>query len=239
MHNGTENAITTIVHEFDIGPRAHLQHYRLQTDGAAATHFTFTENQLAENAELDHFSLTLGAKLSRHEITTRFMGEQATANVNAAALLAGAQHADFTSNIQHQSPHCVSRQTVKNVLDGRARGVFQGKIHVHQIAQKTDGYQMNQALLLSPTAEMNAKPELEIYADDVKCSHGATMGQLDDAALFYLRSRGISDIDARALLIEAFLADALSLIQHDDTREVFMTALQQSQQAAHHVASNA
>src|SRR5690606_7170587 len=140
----------------------------------------------------------------------------AAVHANAAALLGQTQHGDFTSMIHHQAPNCISRQTVKNVLGGKSRGVFQGKIHVHQIAQKTDGYQMNQALLLSPQAEIDAKPELEIYADDVKCSHGATVGQLDENAMFYLRSRGIPAELARALLIEAFLADALDLIMKDE-----------------------
>jgi len=228
-HTAADNAITNIVHEFDIGPRARMHHYRLQDDALSATHFTFTESQLAGESVLDHFSLTLGARLSRHEITTRLLGDGATCHVNAAALLDGTQHADFTSVIDHQCESGQSRQTVKNVLGGRSRGVFQGKIHVHPHAQKTDGYQMNQALLLSSQAEIDAKPELEIYADDVKCSHGATVGQLDDAAMFYLRSRGLPAELARALLIEAFLADALNLISNEEIRDIFVAAVQAKQ----------
>jgi len=228
-HTSDENAITNIVHEFDIGPRAQMHHYRLQNDVATATHFTFTENQLGADSVIDHFSLTLGARLSRHEITTRLMGDGATCHVNAAALLGGTQHADFTSIIDHQCENGQSRQTVKNVLGGKSRGVFQGKIHVHPHAQKTDGYQMNQALLLSPHAEIDAKPELEIYADDVKCSHGATVGQLDETAMFYLRSRGLPAELARALLIEAFLADAVNLISQEEIRDIFIAALQHKQ----------
>jgi len=228
-HTSGENAFTNIVHEFDINARARFHHYRLQDDDATATHFTFTESQLAEDSVLDHFSLTLGARLSRHEITTRLMGDGAVCHMNAAALLGGTQHADFTSVIEHQCENGQSRQTVKNVLGGKSRGVFQGKIHVHQHAQKTDGYQMNQALLLSPTAEIDAKPELEIYADDVKCSHGATVGQLDDAAMFYLRSRGLPAELARALLIEAFLIDAVNLILQNEVRDIFIAALQHKQ----------
>ena len=119
------------------------------------------------------------------------------------------QHADFTTVVSHDAPCCTSRQTVKNVLSGRARGVFQGKIEVARGAQKTDGYQMNQALLLSPDAEIDSKPQLEIYADDVKCSHGATVGELDADQLFYLRSRGIPEAEARAILVRAFLTEAL------------------------------
>ena len=115
------------------------------------------------------------------------------------------QHGDFTTVVAHKAPNCPSRQTVKSVLSGLARGVFQGRIEVDRIAQKTDGYQMSQALLLSPHAEMDIKPELRIYADDVKCSHGATIGALDENQVFYLRSRGIPEAEARSLLIRAFL----------------------------------
>jgi Fe-S cluster assembly protein SufD len=129
--------------------------------------------------------------------------------MNGAQLVAEGQHADTTTFLDHAAPDCASRQTYKTVLAGRSRGVFQGKILVRQVAQRTDGYQMNQALLLSDDAEINAKPQLEIYADDVKCSHGATVGALDEAQLFYLRARGIPAGQARAMLIEAFLTEAI------------------------------
>jgi Fe-S cluster assembly protein SufD len=138
-------------------------------------------------------------------------------------LLAGVQHADFTTVVRHAAPSTTSRQTVKHVLTGRARGVFQGKIEVARGAQKADGYQMNQALLLSPDAEVNSKPELEIYADDVKCSHGVTVGALDAEQLFYLRSRGIPQSEARAMLVRAFLDEALDPIENEAAR----TAMEQ------------
>jgi Fe-S cluster assembly protein SufD len=128
-------------------------------------------------------------------------------------LLGGTQHADFTTVVKHDAPSCTSRQTVKNVLAGRSQGVFQGRIEVARVAQKTDGYQMNQALLLSPDAEVDTKPELEIFADDVKCTHGATVGRLDQMALFYLVSRGIGADVARRLLTYAFAADVLETIE--------------------------
>jgi Fe-S cluster assembly protein SufD len=129
--------------------------------------------------------------------------------MNGAQLLRDGQHADTTTALDHAAPDCASRQTYKSVLQGKSRGVFQGRIHVHQVAQRTDGYQMNQALLLSPEADIDSKPQLEIYADDVKCSHGATVGALDAEQLFYLRARGIPEAQARQLLIEAFLQDAV------------------------------
>jgi Fe-S cluster assembly protein SufD len=140
--------------------------------------------------------------------------------MNGAQLLTGSQHADFTSVVRHAEPNGTSRQTVKNVLNGRSRGVFQGRIEVARHAQKTDGYQMNQALLLSPDAEIDSKPELEIFADDVKCSHGATVGELDAEQLFYLRSRGVPDSEARALLVRAFLAEALDLVTDESIRTI-------------------
>jgi Fe-S cluster assembly protein SufD len=140
-------------------------------------------------------------------------------------MLRGSQHADFTTIVRHEAPGCQSRQTVKNVLDEHARGVFQGKIEVARAAQKTDGYQMNQALLLSPHAEIDCKPQLEIFADDVKCSHGATVGELDADQLFYLRSRGVPLAQARGILVRAFLTEALELVRHDGARAMLETAL--------------
>ena len=162
--------------------------------------------------------MTLGGALVRTEMDARLNGPNAVAHLNAVQLLDGTQHADFTSVVRHAAPHCSSRQTVKNVLNGRSRGVFQGRIEVARDAQKTDGYQMNQALLLSPDAEIDTKPELEIYADDVKCSHGATVGELDAEQLFYLRSRGVPESDARSILVRAFLIEALDAVAYDAIR---------------------
>ncbi|MBV8578613.1 MAG: SufD family Fe-S cluster assembly protein, partial [Acetobacteraceae bacterium] len=132
----------------------------------------------------------------------------------------------FTSVVRHDAPCCASRQTVKNILEGRARGVLQGRIEVARIAQKTDGYQMSQALLLSPDAEIDTKPELEIFADDVKCSHGATVGELDANQLFYVRSRGVPESEARALLVRAFLTEALDAVGDEQARDVLDAAVE-------------
>ena len=141
-------------------------------------------------------------------------GAGAALTLNAAQLLDGTRHADITTVVRHEAPGCSSRQTVKNVITGRAHGVFQGKIAVARAAQRTDGYQMNQALLLSDQAAVDSKPELEIFADDVKCSHGATVGALDPEQLFYLRSRGVPRQEARAILVRAFLAETLNSVPH-------------------------
>lgn len=195
-----------------VAEKAHLTHLRVQQDSIEATNLALVNAQIAEHGTYDSFTLTLGAKLSRHEVLAHLGGKHAIVHVNAAQLLAGTQHADLTSVITHAAPDCNSRQTVKNVLMDAGHGVFQGKIYVDRIAQKTDGYQMNQALLLSEKAQIDSKPELEIYADDVKCSHGATVGALDDEQLFYLRARGIPHTEARAILVRAFLLDALALV---------------------------
>ena len=187
------------VTEINVAAHAHLTHIRLQDESAAAFHLA-----------------TLYADIAAH----------ATAHLNAAQLLAGTQHADFTTIVSHAAPHGASRQTVKNVLAGKSRGVFQGKIHVARGAQKTDGYQMNQALLLSPDAEIDCKPQLEIYADDVKCSHGATIGELDADQLFYLRSRGVPQAEARAMLVRAFLTEAIDSVSNESARAVLESAIE-------------
>jgi Fe-S cluster assembly protein SufD len=216
------NPVTDIaLHE-----NATLAHYRLQDEDQKAFHLATIRAKIAEHAAYESFTAVIGARLSRAEFHATLMGPHAATHLNAAQLLGGAQHGDYTSVVNHDAPNCASRQTVKSVLSGHARGVFQGKIAVKPIAQKTDGYQMNQALLLSPTAEMDIKPELEIFADDVKCSHGATIGALDPEQIFYLRSRGIPSAEARSMLIRAFLTEALEPVTFAPARAMFETAIE-------------
>lgn len=226
IDRGTGTYWQNSVFEITLGAGARLQHFRLQQESVEAFHTVSLYADIAQDAAYEHFTLTLGAKLSRTEIEANLQGSHALAHLNAAQLLGGVQHGDFTSIIRHKAPDCPSRQTVKSVLAGQAHGVFQGKIEVDQIAQKTDGYQMSQALLLSAQAEMDIKPELQIFADDVKCSHGATIGALDEEQVFYLRSRGIPEADARQILIRAFLEEALEPVTHDAARALFETALE-------------
>ena len=214
------------VMEIQVGPGATLRHVRMQNDATSAFSVSTIYANVGANAVYDCFTLNLGARLSRSEMHVRMGGASATAHLNGVQLLAGSQHADFTSIIDHAAYGCTSRQAVKNVLAGRSRGVFQGKIHVDRTAQKTDGYQMSQALLLSPEAEIDTKPELEIYADDVKCSHGATVGELDAEQIFYLRSRGIPDAEARAILIRAFLAEAVDTVADEAIRSWLTSAVE-------------
>ncbi|PAL26252.1 Fe-S cluster assembly protein SufD [Acetobacter syzygii] len=203
---------------------ATLEHVTLQTEGAQAISLGTLYAHVGHKSVYDSFVLGLGGQLVRHEVHARLASPRGVVHVNGAQRLAGQQVGDITSVITHAASDCISRQTVRNVLDGHARGVFQGKVLVEQVAQKTDGYQMNQALLLSPDAEIDAKPELEIYADDVRCSHGATVGALDDDQLFYLRSRGIPVQEARQMLIDAFLDEAIALVV-DATAQTFCRAV--------------
>ncbi len=214
------------VAELHVAEGAALTHIRHQDESTAAFHLSTLYVEIAERGTYDSFALNLGGRMARSEVHARLAGAGATTHLNGAQLLAGTQHADFTTVVRHDAPHGTSRQTVKNVLAGRSRGVFQGRIEVARHAQKTDGYQMSQSLLLSPDAEIDTKPELEIFADDVKCSHGATVGELDSDQLFYLRSRGIPDAEARSMLVRAFLAEALDAVSHAAARAVLESAVE-------------
>ncbi len=214
------------VTDITLAEGAVLRHYRLQNESTQAFHLATIFAGIAAGAVYESFSLIIGARLSRSECHARLHGVKAVTHLNAGLLLGGHQHGDVTTIVHHAAPDGASRQTVKSALTDHARGVFQGRIEVARAAQKTDGYQMNQALLLSPDAEMDIKPELEIFADDVKCSHGATIGALDEEQLFYLRSRGIPEAEARSMLIRAFLDEALAPVAHEAARGMFETAIE-------------
>ena len=210
------------VSEISLGAGAVLDHIKVQSESANVTHLSTWMTRIGAEAKYRAFQFTTGAALSRNQIFVRFDGEHASANVSGAAMLRGKQHCDTTLIVDYAVPHCDSRELFKLVLDDEARGVFQGKLVVRQGAQKSDGLQMAHALLLSETAEFDSKPELEIFADDVVCGHGSTSGQIDEDMLFYLRSRGISEDEARGLLIAAFIGEALELIENEDIREALM-----------------
>jgi Fe-S cluster assembly protein SufD len=164
------------------------------------------------------FSFATGGALTRTNIYTMLAGEGCGATLNGLYMLDAEQHCDHQTRIEHLAPNCFSREVYKGVLDGRSHGVFNGRVYVHPEAQKTDGKQTNNTLLLSEHAQMDTKPQLEIFADDVKCTHGATVGKLDEMALFYMKSRGVAAEAAKRLLIYAFAADVLESIEHADVR---------------------
>jgi Fe-S cluster assembly protein SufD len=213
------------VFEIDLAEAAVLTHGRAQQEGDGAFHLSMIHARIAAEARYDTMAVSAGARLARMEIHAALTGPKASCHMNTAQLAAGRALVDTTTALDHAAPDCASRQTCKTVLAGQSRGVFQGKILVRREAQKTDGYQMNQALLLSEEAEMDSKPQLEIYADDVKCSHGATIGALDADSLFYLRSRGVPADQARSMLVQAFLHEAFEGLQDGVLREALTEAV--------------
>ena len=217
------NAVTSI----KLAKDAHLDRLKLQNDSAAASHLSHVIYDLAENARLNDISVTIGAALTRQNGTCNFNGQNAEVKISGAYLLKGKQHADTALVINHLVPHCTSRELFKCVMDDNARGIFQGKVVVAKHAQKTDGKQSSHALLLSESAEFDAKPELEIFADDVVCGHGATAGDLNHDHLFYLKSRGIPEAEAKSLLIAAFVGEAFDLVANDDVREALVGMAQE------------
>jgi Fe-S cluster assembly protein SufD len=222
---GSAQYLHNPVFEIDLAEGAVLTHGRAQQEGEGAFHLSMIHARIAADARYDTMAVSAGARLTRMEIHAALTGPKASCHMNSAQLAAGRAVVDTTTALDHAAPDCASRQTCKTVLAGQARGVFQGKILVWREAQKTDGYQMNQALLLSEEAEMDSKPQLEIYADDVKCSHGATIGALDADSLFYLRSRGVPADQARSMLVQAFLHEAFEGLEDDVLREALTAAV--------------
>lgn len=206
-------------------PNAKFVHGKIACGGALIAEH---QVRLSTGCYYNNFTLLRGASPMRHEVSALLQGEGAQAVLNGVMLLRGKEHADTTTRITHEAPHCLSRQNYKTVLNDKARGVFQGRITVAKGAQKSDGRQLSHALLLSDQAEMDAKPELEIYADDVQCSHGSAIGDLDENMMFYLRSRGLDEARARALLVQGFVSELLEHIHIEDWREKFHREIEEA-----------
>ena len=216
---GNAGYFTNAVTEVALEDGATLGHYKIQRESSRAYHVGTTQVHQARDSHYISFSFATGAALSRTNIYTELDGEGSGVTLNGLYMVDGEQHVDHQTAIIHAQPHCFSRQLYKGILDGASHGVFNGKVYVHPEAQKTDGKQTNNTLLLSDTAHIDTKPQLEIFADDVKCTHGATVGRLDETALFYLKSRGVNATVARQLLTYAFAADVLETIELDAMRE--------------------
>lgn len=217
---GLENVSYLVngVAEVVVGNGARVDHYKVQRESTHAFHVGTVQVTQGRDSIYHSFSYAAGAALSRTNIYTKLAHTGSEARLNGLYVLDGAQHADHQTFVEHLAESCASRELYCGVLDGESHGVFNGKVYVDPIAQKTDGKQTNKALLLSPKARVDTKPQLEIFADDVKCTHGATIGRLDEMALFYLKSRGIGGENARALLTYAFAAEALETIEIDALR---------------------
>ena len=222
-HEGQGSYFTNIYAAVAQDSASRLRLYRIVNESGNSYHINMTAAQLQKNAQFEGFSMATGGKLTRQEYQLQLLDRDICANIGGTYLMTGQESHDFTILADHFEPGGKSAQHFRGVLDDQARTVFQGKIHVRRSAQKTDGYQSHHALLLAPAAEASAKPELEIYADDVKCSHGATSGQLDPVALFYLKSRGIPEGEAKSLLAEAFLNEAINQVTFEPLRELYKT----------------
>jgi Fe-S cluster assembly protein SufD len=208
--------------ELSIGDRAHVDHVKIIGEGPEALHVSTLAAAIGARSHLNAFTFTFGGALVRNQLYLNFAGEEAVAGIRGATMIRGRQHADTTLFANHVAQGCQSRELFKTVLDGEAHGVFQGRIVVRPGAQQTDAKMMTKALLLSQSAQATNKPELEIFADDVQCGHGATAGALDEDLKFYLMARGIPAAQAEAVLIQAFLGEAVEGIEHAGLREALI-----------------
>ena len=218
---GADHQVNTAL-ELVVGDDAHVDHIKITGGSREALHVSTLMAAIGGHARFNAFTFTTGGGVVRNQLFVRFDGEGTLAGIRGASLLNGRQHADTTLVADHVARGCQSREVFKSVLDDESRGVFQGKIIVRPDAQKTDAKMMTQALLLSEEAETNQKPELEIFADDVQCGHGATSGALDENLRFYLMARGIPQSEAEALLVQAFVGEALEGIEHAGLRDALM-----------------
>ena len=217
---GSAQSFTNAVTEIVAAPSAVVDHYRLQRESDQAYHIGLTQFRVDRAASVSSHSVTFGGLISRHDAVAVLAGEGADCTLNGVYLADGRRLVDNHTEIDHAMPHGTSHEVYKGILDGRARAVFNGRIRVRPDAQKTDAKQTNKTLLLSDEAQINTKPQLEIFANDVKCTHGATVGQLSQEALFYLRARGIGAEDARAMLVKAFASDVVSRMKLEPVRHL-------------------
>lgn len=211
---GFTNAVTEIV----AGENAVVEHYRIQQENPRAFHIATVQIYQDRSSSFTSHNISLGAALARNDVNTVLDAEGAECTLNGLYMADGERHVDNHTSLDHAKPHCSSREVYKGILDGKATAVFNGKIIVRKDAQKTDAKQTNKNLLLSPDSTINTKPQLEIYADDVKCTHGATIGQLGEELIFYLRSRGIGLNEARSLLTYAFASDVTARMKWEPVR---------------------
>lgn len=218
-YNAGGNAFTNSAIQIIVEDNANLTHYRVQKDEQSSFHYGLTEVELGRGSNYNSTNINLGAKLSRHDISLKFTAEGAEAWVDGLYMLNENQHHDTHSSIDHAVPNCLSHQTYKGVLNDSSRAVFNGKVFVRLNASGTDAKQSNKNLLLSNDARIDTKPQLEIFNDDVKCTHGATVGQLEDEELFYLLTRGLPETLAKNLLTYGFAEEVINKIEIEDIKQ--------------------
>jgi len=222
---GSNEYLSNIVTEIYLGEEAVLDFYKVQNESVNAFHINKTQAFQSRGSVFSHYSISFGSKIARNDINSVLKGTNCECNLYGIYLANEQQHMDNHTFVDHASPNCVSNELYKGILDDESRGVFNGKIMVRKDAQKTNAYQSNKSVLLSGTARIDTKPQLEIYADDVRCTHGATIGQLDETSLFYLRSRGISSEIAKSMLIRAFAFDVIDSVKIPEIREQIHTLI--------------
>lgn len=217
---------TDVVTEVKLGEKATLNHFKLQHESLAHYHIATMASKQAAGSNWHTNNISLGGKLARNDIHSQLLGEEAHVTLDGLYLVTGDQHVDNHTRIDHAVPNTTSDEVYKGVLDGNSHAVFNGKVNVHKDAQKTDSSQSNKNLLLSRSCEIDTKPELEIYADDVKCAHGSTVGQIDEQHLFFLRARGLDETAARSLLTYAFAVDVLQRIKSAPMRQALSNVIE-------------
>jgi Fe-S cluster assembly protein SufD len=219
--------LTNAVTQVDVGVAANIDHVKFQREQRSTFHMAATFARVDRGGRFTSHAVTLGGKIARNDIVSTLAGEGAECTLDGLYVADGDSLVDTHTTIDHAMPHCPSHELYKGILSGRSRAVFNGKIIVRQDAQKTNAKQTNKALLLTDDAQVNTKPQLEIFADDVKCTHGAAIGQLDEDALFYMQARGIAEAEARNLLIHAFAGEVLDGVREDGVREQAMRLLEE------------
>jgi len=218
--DNSENNFINIVQNFDIAQDSTLKNYKIDHKINSNIKYCYNNINLEKNSISENFILSTGSKFIKNEINCNLNDEYSSAFINGILNLTKSQHHEIKTNINHLAENTKSYQLIKSVLNDSAKGIYQGKIYVDSKAQKTNGYQLSKALLLNENTEFDGKPELEIYADDVKCSHGATSGNLDEDAIFYLMSRGLSHQQSKKLLINGFLLDAVEKITDEEIKDL-------------------
>ena len=211
----TPSSFSNSLTECIVGENAELSHYRLMEEDESVHHISGVHTLLRRSSRLNSFYLALGTQLTRVDVSVTYEGEGAEAEINGVYLPQNKQHVDFHTCIEHAVPNCTSNETFRGIISDNARAVFNGRIHIHKDAQKTEAYLSNKNLLTSNKAEVDTKPELEIYADDVRCAHGATVAQLEESAMHYLKTRGISEDEAQIMLSFGFINELLGKIKLD------------------------
>jgi Fe-S cluster assembly protein SufD len=220
-------SLTNVITEVVLAHNAVLNHYKLQQESKNAFHIATLVAKQATSSQWNTNNVSLGGKLARNDIHSQLLGEQSHVTMDGLYLVTGDQHVDNHTRIDHSVPNTTSDELYKGVLDGNSHAVFNGKVIVHKDAQKTDSNQSNRNMLLSRGCEIDTKPEMEIYADDVKCGHGSTVGQLNEDHLFFLRSRGLDEVSARSLLTHAFAVEVLERIPAEDIRQALSALINQ------------